>query len=111
MSGSPSGTGPIGLVALLMTRQPIQRHRRALSLRCPRHALGSGPMDSSELVARLVQPNGPYADIEVVASTGSTNADLQARRDVPDRTVLIAEEQTAGEGRRGRSWVSPTGGI
>src|SRR6266487_1853217 len=68
-------------------------------------------MDRDELERRLVHPNGPYAGIEVVGSTGSTNADLQARRDVPDRFVLIAEEQTAGEGRRGRSWVSPSGGL
>jgi BirA family transcriptional regulator, biotin operon repressor / biotin---[acetyl-CoA-carboxylase] ligase len=68
-------------------------------------------VDKDELSRRLVHPNGPYADIEVVASTGSTNADLLARRDVPDRTVLIAGEQTAGVGRRGRTWVSPTGGL
>jgi BirA family biotin operon repressor/biotin-[acetyl-CoA-carboxylase] ligase len=65
-------------------------------------------VDAQQLMDRLVPP---YAGIEVVASTGSTNADLLARTDVPDRTVLIAEEQTAGEGRRGRSWVSPTGGL
>jgi BirA family biotin operon repressor/biotin-[acetyl-CoA-carboxylase] ligase len=68
-------------------------------------------VDQDELVRRLVHPNGPYAGIEVVASTGSTNADLLDRTDVPDRTVLIAQEQTAGAGRRGRSWVSPTGGL
>lgn len=68
-------------------------------------------MDGDELNRRLTRPNGPYAGIEVVASTGSTNADLQTRPDVADRTVLIAEEQTAGEGRRGRSWISPSGGI
>jgi BirA family biotin operon repressor/biotin-[acetyl-CoA-carboxylase] ligase len=65
-------------------------------------------VDVQQLTDRLVPP---YAGIEVVASTGSTNADLLARANVPDRTVLIAEEQTAGEGRRGRSWVSPTGGL
>ncbi len=41
--------------------------------------------------------------------TGSTNADLMARaRDgAPEGIVLAAEEQTAGRGRLGRSWVSP----
>ncbi|TCO65615.1 biotin--[acetyl-CoA-carboxylase] ligase [Actinocrispum wychmicini] len=68
-------------------------------------------MDRDELTRRLVHPNGPYAGIEVVAATGSTNADLLARPDPVDRTVLIAEEQTAGEGRRGRSWISPSGGL
>lgn len=56
---------------------------------------------------------GAYAGIDVVSSTGSTNADLLAAAGAgaADRTVLIAEEQTAGVGRRARSWVSPKGGL
>lgn len=55
---------------------------------------------------------GSYAAIDVVGSTGSTNADLLAAAaagGAADRSVLIAEEQTAGVGRRARSWVSPKG--
>ncbi|MEV0678293.1 biotin--[acetyl-CoA-carboxylase] ligase [Actinosynnema sp. NPDC050436] len=66
----------------------------------------STPLDAADLRRRLV---GPYAQLDVVASTGSTNADL--RDTARDRTVLIAEEQTAGQGRRGRGWVSPGGGL
>jgi BirA family biotin operon repressor/biotin-[acetyl-CoA-carboxylase] ligase len=60
-------------------------------------------------LARLAEPDGPYARVEVVDSTGSTNADLiaAARGDAPDRTVLVAGAQTAGRGRRSRTWVSP----
>jgi BirA family biotin operon repressor/biotin-[acetyl-CoA-carboxylase] ligase len=55
----------------------------------------------------------PYAAVDVVSSTASTNADLvvAAGRGAADRTVLIAERQTAGQGRRSRSWSSPTGGL
>ncbi|NJE10549.1 biotin--[acetyl-CoA-carboxylase] ligase [Thermococcus sp. MAR1] len=31
--------------------------------------------------------------------------------EVPEGTVVIAKRQTAGKGRRGRSWASPEGGI
>jgi BirA family biotin operon repressor/biotin-[acetyl-CoA-carboxylase] ligase len=50
-----------------------------------------------------------WREIEVVPSTGSTNADLLARAlaGEPEGVVLAAEEQTAGRGRMGRTWVSP----
>jgi BirA family biotin operon repressor/biotin-[acetyl-CoA-carboxylase] ligase len=55
--------------------------------------------------------SGPWR-IDVVEATGSTNADLLARatagEDI-DGAVLIAESQTAGRGRHGRSWSTPPG--
>jgi BirA family biotin operon repressor/biotin-[acetyl-CoA-carboxylase] ligase len=45
--------------------------------------------------------------LEIVAETGSTNADLLADEDAPHRSVLIAEHQVAGRGRLDRGWVSP----
>ena len=51
-----------------------------------------------------------HVAIEVVAETGSTNADLLARIGALDGPVLlIAERQTAGRGRAGRSWLSTPG--
>ncbi|WP_394615539.1 biotin--[acetyl-CoA-carboxylase] ligase [Lentzea sp. JNUCC 0626] len=67
-------------------------------------------LDAEELRSRLVAPNGPYAALDVVETTASTNADLAAAN-AADRTVLIALEQSAGQGRRGRSWSSPKGGL
>ncbi|ONI86003.1 biotin--[acetyl-CoA-carboxylase] ligase [Actinosynnema sp. ALI-1.44] len=67
-------------------------------------------VDGDYLAQRLTQPTGPYAGLTVVDSTESTNADLDRQRP-PDRTVLIARQQTAGEGRRSRSWTSPPGGL
>jgi len=62
------------------------------------------PLDPGALQAAV----GPRWTIRHVAVTGSTNSDL-ARRDTPDRTVLVAEQQTAGRGRLGRHWVAPAG--
>jgi BirA family biotin operon repressor/biotin-[acetyl-CoA-carboxylase] ligase len=52
-----------------------------------------------------------YTAVNVVSTTASTNADLveAARQGAADRTVLIADEQTGGQGRQARSWVSPAG--
>ena len=46
-----------------------------------------------------------------VVSTASTNADVAdaARAGEPEGYVLVADEQTAGRGRLGRSWSSPPG--
>jgi BirA family transcriptional regulator, biotin operon repressor / biotin---[acetyl-CoA-carboxylase] ligase len=68
----------------------------------------SRPLDPDALREAL---HGAWAQVDVVASTGSTNADLLAAASAgaPDRTVLIAEHQEAGRGRLARSWVSPPG--
>ncbi|MEV0054107.1 biotin--[acetyl-CoA-carboxylase] ligase [Saccharopolyspora shandongensis] len=67
-------------------------------------------LDGPRLRARLVD-DGPYAALDVVVSTGSTNTDLMAAagRGAADRTVLIAEEQLSGRGRMQRQWTSPRG--
>ena len=67
------------------------------------------PLSGAALARRIVRPGGLWGEASVVARTGSTNADLVARaRDgAPEGAVLVAEEQTAGRGRMGRSWLSP----
>ena len=66
------------------------------------------PLDAEQLRRELVQ-RGPYAALDVVTVTGSTNSDLAsaASGGAADRTVLLTEEQTAGRGRLNRRWYSP----
>ena len=42
-------------------------------------------------------------------TVGSTNEYLKEHLDLPEKTVVIAEEQTRGKGRKGRSFYSPKG--
>ena len=67
-------------------------------------------MDGIEL--RVPASHGMWT-LDVVTSTGSTNADLLARAAAEpggaEGRVLVAEEQTAGRGRRGRTWSSVPG--
>lgn len=64
---------------------------------------------SSSRIAALLPADSPVA-VEVVQETGSTNADLLARVDrLPGPLLLVAQVQTAGRGRAGRSWQSAPG--
>jgi BirA family biotin operon repressor/biotin-[acetyl-CoA-carboxylase] ligase len=51
------------------------------------------------------------ASLEVLRSVDSTNARLLAAPPPPEghAAVCVAEHQTAGRGRRGRSWIAPLG--
>ena len=69
-----------------------------------------GPLNASVVRHDLVGPGRPWRRLDVVESTGSTNADLLARHAAGEDiagAVLIAEYQSAGRGRHGRSWSAP----
>ena len=56
-------------------------------------------------------PGRRFADVRWTAETGSTNADAMelARQGEPEGIVLVADHQTAGRGRAGRTWTAPPG--
>ncbi|MEX2293829.1 MAG: biotin--[acetyl-CoA-carboxylase] ligase [Acidimicrobiales bacterium] len=56
-------------------------------------------------------PGARFVDVRWVAETESTNADLMAlaRAGAPEGVVLVADHQTAGRGRAGRTWSAPPG--
>ena len=60
--------------------------------------------------ARSALAGSRFADVEWVADTGSTNADLMAAaRSGAGERVLGADHQTSGRGRLGRPWEAPDG--
>ncbi len=52
-----------------------------------------------------------FTDVRWLESTASTNADVLEliRAGEPEGIVVVADHQTAGRGRRGRSWEAPAG--
>jgi BirA family biotin operon repressor/biotin-[acetyl-CoA-carboxylase] ligase len=67
------------------------------------------PLDARALNRALVRPGGLWREIRVVEETGSTNVDLAdlARQGAEPGLVLVAEAQTSGRGRMGRTWSAP----
>jgi len=66
------------------------------------------------LAAALAARGGPrLAGVEWPVSIGSTSDRLKtlARGGAPEWTVVLADIQTGGRGREGRTWVSPPGGL
>lgn len=57
------------------------------------------------------RPSTRFGDVRRVASTGSTNADVMAiaRDGGQEGVVLVADHQSAGRGRRSRTWEAPAG--
>lgn len=51
--------------------------------------------------------------LDIVAESGSTNADLRSRatdiEEWPHLSVLLTDDQTAGRGRLDRTWLAPAG--
>jgi BirA family transcriptional regulator, biotin operon repressor / biotin---[acetyl-CoA-carboxylase] ligase len=68
---------------------------------------------SRERIVRHLGGQAARFDIDVLDQTGSTNTDMldRAMRGARSGSVLAAESQTQGRGRRGRDWHSSPGGA
>lgn len=67
------------------------------------------PLNATDIL-RHSQASSYGLEIEVVQDTGSTNADLRANiANFSSPRLLVAENQTAGRGRAGRSWQAEPG--
>jgi BirA family biotin operon repressor/biotin-[acetyl-CoA-carboxylase] ligase len=69
-------------------------------------------IDGGWLSSELVRPGSLWRSIEVLAETGSTNADLSAAARSGAASlgsVLVSGYQSAGRGRQGRQWSAPPG--
>lgn len=68
------------------------------------------PWEPARLQRRL-QQTLPGLRVEVVACTGSTSTDLLQRLQGGEQgpVLRVAEQQTAGRGRQGRSWLAAPG--
>ncbi|MDD5298832.1 MAG: biotin--[acetyl-CoA-carboxylase] ligase [Rhodocyclaceae bacterium] len=69
------------------------------------------PLDLPRLKS-LLGDVAPRLDVDALPVCDSTSSVLMARAEAgaPSGSVLVCERQTAGRGRRGRSWIAPAGG-
>ena len=72
--------------------------------------ISDAPLDVAAITAALGDLARRF-DVDVLAECDSTNTRLMALAEAgaPSGSVLVAERQTAGRGRRGRSWLSAPG--
>jgi BirA family biotin operon repressor/biotin-[acetyl-CoA-carboxylase] ligase len=75
----------------------------------PYSDLDRPPLREPAISHAVVRPGGLWREVRVLAETGSTNADVSeaARAGADEGLVEVAEAQTAGRGRLGRTWTAP----
>lgn len=66
---------------------------------------------SVEEIGRQMAPGVVTGELKVFSVIDSTNEEAKRAYNAgaPDRSLYVADQQTAGKGRRGRNWISPKG--
>jgi BirA family transcriptional regulator, biotin operon repressor / biotin---[acetyl-CoA-carboxylase] ligase len=73
---------------------------------------GGSDLDAATIEAALARASVPWGrPLTVAALTASTNDDAKraARSGAPEGAAFVADAQSGGRGRLGRSWYSPSG--
>lgn len=73
--------------------------------------VASGDVYNDSEIRSLLKTRQAGCSLVFLDEVDSTNNEVKrlAERGAPEGTLVVAELQNAGKGRRGRSWVSPRG--
>ena len=91
----------------LTAPQPLQSERGILGVMI--EVVNKNPLDKEKILSKLSNEFKSKVFLEVFDTISSTNDYLliKEKNKNKDINVCIAEEQTKGRGRRGKSWISP----
>ena len=91
----------------LTAPQPLQSERGILGVMI--EVVNKNPLDKEKILSKLSNEFRSKVVLEVFDTISSTNDYLLKKEKNKDKDIkiCIAEEQTKGRGRRGKSWISP----
>ena len=91
----------------LTAPQPLQSERGILGVMI--EVVNKNPLDKEKILSKLSNEFRSKVVLEVFDTISSTNDYLLRKEKNKDKDIkiCIAEEQTKGRGRRGKSWISP----
>ena len=91
----------------LTAPQPLQSERGILGVMI--EVVNKNPLDKVKILSKLSNEFRSKIVLEVFDTISSTNDYLlrKEKNKNKDTKICIAEEQTKGRGRRGKSWISP----
>ena len=91
----------------LTAPQPLQSERGILGVMI--EVVNKNPLDKEKILSKLSNQFRSKVVLEVFDTISSTNDYLltKEKNKNKDIKICIAEEQTKGRGRRGKSWISP----
>ena len=91
----------------LTAPQPLQSERGILGVMI--EVVNKNPLDKEKILSKLSKEFRSKVVLEVFDTISSTNDYLlrKEKNKNKDIKICIAEEQTKGRGRRGKSWISP----